>query len=82
MEVPVFSQPEPSSRISIQPEIVPMQDGTGSGFSNPAFDQWTNWTLKLSRSGTKMTGFIPAVDTTVPFTKITAASVRVAVACG
>ena len=50
--------------------------------SNCSFDQWTSWTLKLSRSGTKLTGVIPAVGETIPFTKITAASARAAGASG
>lgn len=40
--------------------------------SNCSFDQWTKLTLKLSRSGKKLTAFFPALGGTIIFTKITA----------
>ena len=40
--------------------------------SDCSFAHWTRLTLKLSRNGKKLTGFVPALDATIIFTKITA----------
>ena len=46
--------------------------------SDCSFAYWTSMTLKLSRTGKTLTAVIPAVNATIKFTKITAASARAA----